>query len=79
AVVAPGFWLSFGAVAPRIAIVSAGWRNRFGHPKAEVVARYHAAGARLLRTVDSGAITVHLGPGGPRVSRWREQRRRYWQ
>ena len=72
----PGF---VAAVAPRIAIVSAGWRNRFGHPKAEVVARYHAAGARLLRTDDSGAITVHLGPGGPRVSRWREQRRRYWQ
>jgi beta-lactamase superfamily II metal-dependent hydrolase len=44
-----------------------------------VVARYHAAGARLLRTDDSGAITVDLGPGGPRVSRWREQRRRYWQ
>lgn len=67
------------AVAPRLAIVSAGWRNRFGHPKAEVVARYHAAGARVLRTDESGAITVHLGPGGPRVSRWREEYRRYWQ
>lgn len=67
------------AVAPRIAIVSAGWRNRFGHPKAEVVARYHASGARLLRTDESGAITVRLGPGGPQVSRWREEHRRYWQ
>jgi competence protein ComEC len=66
------------AVAPRIAIVSAGWRNRFGHPKAEVVARYHEAGARVLRTDESGAITVRLRPGGPAVSRWRDLHRRYW-
>jgi competence protein ComEC len=67
------------AVKPRVAIVSAGWRNRFGHPKPEVVARYHAAGSRLLRTDESGAITVRLRAGGPAVSRWRDLHRRYWQ
>jgi competence protein ComEC len=46
------------AVRPRLALVSAGSRNRFGHPHPEVVARYAAAGARLLRTDRDGTITV---------------------
>ena len=29
---------------PPLAVVSAGWRNRFGHPRPEVLARYAAAG-----------------------------------
>ena len=66
------------AVAPRVAIVSAGWRNRFGHPKPEVVARYHEAGAQVVRTDASGAVIVRLRPGGPSVSRWRDLHRRYW-
>jgi hypothetical protein len=32
------------AVAPRVALVQAGYRSRFGHPAAEVVARYAARG-----------------------------------
>ena len=36
------------AVAPRIAIIAAGYRNRFGHPRAEIVARYvHARRAAV--------------------------------
>ena len=45
-------------LAPRVALISAGFRNRFGHPDAAVVARYREAGARVLRTSEDGALTV---------------------
>jgi competence protein ComEC len=45
-------------VRPAVAIVSAGYRNRFGHPHAEVVARYRARGACVLRTDRDGAVTL---------------------
>src|SRR5687768_6578003 len=49
------------AVAPRWAVVPAGYRNRFGHPAREVLARYEGAGVRLLRTDLDGAVSVILG------------------
>ena len=52
------------AARPTLAIVSCGRRNRFRFPAAEVVARWSAAGARVLRTDEAGAITVVLGRGG---------------
>jgi competence protein ComEC len=71
-------WLR--AVQPDLAIVSAGWRNRFGHPHPTVLARHADAGIDVLNTASSGAVRVDLPhDGGPRV--WREWRRpatRYW-
>jgi competence protein ComEC len=68
------------AVDPPFAIVSAGWRNRFGHPKPEVMARYAEAGVPVLNTADSGAIGVDFPVASPaRVSgRWRLHDPRYW-
>jgi competence protein ComEC len=45
-------------VGPRLAVISAGYRNHFGHPHAEVVERYRRLGAEVLRTDVDGAITV---------------------
>jgi competence protein ComEC len=56
-----------GAVAPEIAVVSVGYRNRFRHPHPEVVDRYRALGARLLRTDLDGAISVEMTPDGIRA------------
>jgi competence protein ComEC len=50
--------LFVAAASPRVAVVSAGFRNRFGHPSEEVVSRYLAAGARVFRTDRDGAVTV---------------------
>ena len=48
------------AVAPAVAVVSAGWRNRFRHPSPEVLARYRARGIGVLRTDVDGAIRIVL-------------------
>ncbi len=66
------------AVAPRLAIVSAGHRNRFGHPRAEVVARWQAVGAEVLNTSESGAVRVWLGREGLQVREQRVFERRWW-
>ena len=46
------------ALHPRIAIVSAGRANHFGHPVPEVLDRYRAVGAEVFRTDRDGAVTV---------------------
>jgi competence protein ComEC len=46
------------AVAPREAVVSAGCRNRFGHPHPVTLESLARAGARVWRTDQSGAVTV---------------------
>jgi competence protein ComEC len=46
------------ALQPRIAIVSAGRSNHFGHPVPEVLERYRAIGAEVFRTDQDGAVRV---------------------
>lgn len=43
------------AVAPAAALVQAGYRNRFGHPVAEVMDRLKARGVRVETSADCGA------------------------
>jgi competence protein ComEC len=65
-------------VAPSLAVAANGYRNRFGHPGAEVIGRYAAVEARFLRTDRDGAVTVKLAPGAIAVERERARRARYW-
>jgi competence protein ComEC len=53
------------AVRPRLALVSAGAHNPFGHPHPETLARYAAAGALVLRTDRDG--TLRVATDGERV------------
>ncbi|MBH1430887.1 DNA internalization-related competence protein ComEC/Rec2 [Stenotrophomonas maltophilia] len=66
------------AVAPRLAVVSAGHRNRFGHPRQDVVQRWQAQGAEVLATADSGAIRVWLGAQGLQLREQRIHASRWW-
>ncbi len=43
------------AVQPRIAIVQAGYRNRFGHPAAPVMQRYRQRQVRIVQSPQCGA------------------------
>jgi competence protein ComEC len=68
------------ALRPPLALVSAGWRNRFGHPRPEVVARYAEAGVPLFNTAVEGALEVDFPADGPprREPGWRLRQPRYW-
>src|SRR5882762_4946226 len=65
-------------VAPRHAVFAVGHRNRFGHPREDVLERYREAGSELLRTDTGGAIQLRFAPGGLRVYAERDRARRYW-
>ncbi len=71
-------WLD--AVQPRWTLVQSGHLNRYGHPAAEVLARYRAHGIGVIRTDLCGAWhwrsapDATLAPEG--CERWR--RYRYW-
>jgi competence protein ComEC len=47
------------ALRPHIAIVSCGRDNRYGHPVPAVIERLRAARARIFRTDQHGAVTLH--------------------
>ncbi|HET6337067.1 MAG TPA: DNA internalization-related competence protein ComEC/Rec2, partial [Polyangiales bacterium] len=47
-----------GAVAPELAVISAGAVNRFGHPNAEVIARLRAMGASVIELGRVGGTIV---------------------
>ncbi|MEP7043638.1 MAG: DNA internalization-related competence protein ComEC/Rec2 [Dokdonella sp.] len=68
------------ALRPLFALVSAGWRSRFGHPNPQVVERYRQAGVAFENTATAGALQVTFPTDGPPrlVSRERERQRRYW-
>jgi len=67
------------AVRPKLALVSAGFSNRWGFPKADVMARWERSGARVAVTGDEGALTVAIDDAGPVLAAQRERRAHYWQ
>ena len=67
------------AVAPATTVFTVGYLNRFGHPRADVAARYADAGSRVLRTDRSGAIVFTLGETGLQAEAYRDSHARYWQ
>ena len=67
------------AVAPRLIVIGVGYHNRFGHPKPDVIERYAARKARVLRTDLDGAIALKFGAQGIAAEGYRSRYRRYWQ
>ncbi len=66
------------AVQPKVAVVQAGYRNRFGHPRPEVMARYDALGVQVVQSPRCGASQWRSEQ--PNLVRCeRNQRQRYWQ
>lgn len=65
-------------VRPRLAIVSAGYRNRFGQPAPAVVSRYRDIGSAVLDTARAGTIEVTVGREGLGIDTWRRRRAGFW-
>jgi len=55
------------AVHPRLAVLSCGRHNRFGHPSRGALERLQLAGVPVLRTDQCGMVTIRLPPGNPSV------------
>lgn len=65
------------AVAPRVAVFQAGYRNRFGHPAPEVLQRYRERGIAIQSTPACGAFIGNAdGPAAGLCQR--DNARRYW-
>ena len=68
------------AVSARVGIVSAGFGNRWDMPRADVVARWRAAGTTVLSTSSHGAVRVSVPARGEpiRIESERRDRPRWW-
>ncbi|MBN4664916.1 DNA internalization-related competence protein ComEC/Rec2 [Pandoraea nosoerga] len=66
------------AVAPQHVVFQTGYRNRFAHPRPQVVARYREAGSRVWQSVTHGAVRFSMNANGIDVEAYRQVRRRYW-
>jgi competence protein ComEC len=67
------------AVNPQLVVIQAGYRNRFGHPHAEVMGRVmDRPGTRVARTDLGGALTIRWHQQKPVVEDFWGQYRRYW-
>lgn len=66
-------------VSPRLAVVSAGERNRFNHPHAEMLAAYRRRNIEIFRTDQDGAVQMMKDGRCLTVRTWRSQRQeRIW-
>jgi competence protein ComEC len=66
------------AVQPKIALVQAAYRSRFGHPAPQVLQRLRAQGARVVDSPHCGAATWR-SDAPEQIRCEREVARRYWQ
>lgn len=67
------------AARAQLALFSAGYRNRWGFPKVDVMRRWQASGARTMSTIDSGAIAITVDTHGVRTPQeYRVAHRHYW-
>ena len=69
------------AVAPRLGIVTSGYRNRYHHPHPSVTARYEARGIKLLNTVNSGELRLDFPDTNAafEIREWRQVQPHIWQ
>src|SRR6185436_10394834 len=59
-------WIA--GLGPRVALISCGEGNRFGHPDRATLGRYLRSGARVFRTDQEGAVRVTLTPAVALIS-----------
>ena len=67
------------AVSPQLALVPAGYRNRFKHPSSSILARYKAQNIEIMDSVNDGAISIKFPVEKPySVLSHRKENRGFW-
>jgi competence protein ComEC len=67
------------AVHPSVGVFQVGYRNRYHHPKKEVVERYGQLGIARLRSDEMGALTLDFGDSVQyQHASYRSLHGRYW-
>ena len=62
-------WLD--AVRPKVALISCGEGNSYGHPHAETLERLKEAGSTIFTTPECGAVTVHSDGETYWIEKWK--------
>ncbi|HEX4918128.1 MAG TPA: DNA internalization-related competence protein ComEC/Rec2 [Limnobacter sp.] len=73
-------WPLLEAVRPSTALIQSGWRNPYGHPHAQVIARYAHQGMEILNTAQLGALQFAFEQTNPQTN-WiaaSQTRKRLW-
>ncbi len=67
-------------VSPALAVVSAGYRNRFGHPGEKIIKRYATHAIQILDTIHAGEIEIFFSgkQNSLKTNRYRIAQRRFW-
>lgn len=60
-------------LSPKLAVISCGRNNRFGHPHPEAVERIGESGAKIFLTQESGEVTLRIKDGKVRVEGFAEK------
>lgn len=72
-------WSFVKAVKPDYALFSVGYKNRYKHPRPEIIQRYQLVGTKTLETQNSGMISFQITPESiSEPQRYREINRHYW-
>lgn len=65
-------------VRPDYALIPAGYKNQYGHPKVEVLQRYNELGITLLNTAYDGAISFNLRSDLLQPRCFRREQKHFW-
>jgi competence protein ComEC len=73
-------WPFIAAIEPQLAIVSAGYRNRFNHPSPNIMSRYQQLHIPVFNTAQQGEIQVTFpnSPAEINVSLKRSDHKKFW-
>jgi len=66
------------AVDPRFVLFPAGYRNRYGFPKQDIIQRYQGHGTKILDTARHGAIEFAIDDAGLSFRTYRQASLRFW-
>jgi competence protein ComEC len=66
------------AVQPKYILISAGYKNQFGHPYPISLQRYQQIGAQWWNTADKGALMLNEQENDWNIKSWRDDNGKYW-